>query len=106
MVIMDKQQYTDKVTALLNDTNTYRTIPQDPTRKLKNKLIGILKDIKQDVRTQPTARFTLLVQPPKFYGLFKIHKVGTPLRPIFSSRGSITYGMAKELVGIICPLVG
>ena len=47
MVIMDKQQYTDKATALLNDTNIYRTIPKDPTTKLKNKLIGILKDIKQ-----------------------------------------------------------
>ena len=28
------------------------------------------------------------------------------LRPIVSSQGSITYGVAKELVGIIHPLVG
>ena len=47
MVIMDKQQYMGKATALLQDTNTYRTIPKDPTNKLKNKLIGILRDIKQ-----------------------------------------------------------
>ena len=32
--------------------------------------------------------------------------MGTPLRPIVSSRGSITYGVAKELAGIIHPLVG
>ena len=44
--------------------------------------------------------------PPKFYGLPKIHKTGTPLRPIVSSRGSITYGVAKELSHIIKPLVG
>ena len=37
---------------------------------------------------------------------FKIHKTGTPLRPIVSSRGSITYGVAKELSYIIKPLVG
>ena len=43
---------------------------------------------------------------PKFYGLPKTHKGGTPIRSIVSSRGSITYGMAKELTGIICPLVG
>ena len=43
---------------------------------------------------------------PKFYGLPKIHKVGTPLRPTVSSRGSITYGVAKELAYIIKPLVG
>ena len=44
--------------------------------------------------------------PPKFYGLPQIHKTGTPLRPIVSSRGSITYGIAKELTHIIKPLVG
>ena len=44
--------------------------------------------------------------PPKFYGLSKIHKVGTPLRPILSSRWPITYGVAKELAYIIKPLVG
>ena len=44
--------------------------------------------------------------PPKFYALPKIHKVGTPLRPIVLSRGSITYGVAKELAHIIKPLVG
>ena len=44
--------------------------------------------------------------PPKFYGLPQIHKTGKPLRPIVSSRGSITYGIAKELAHIIKPLVG
>ena len=44
--------------------------------------------------------------PPKFYGLPQIHKTGTPLRSIVSSRRSITYGVAKELAHIIKPLVG
>ena len=44
--------------------------------------------------------------PPKFYGLPKIHKLDTPLRPIVSSCGSVTYGMAKELAKILKPLVG
>ena len=44
--------------------------------------------------------------PPKFYGLPKIHKTGTPLRPIVSSRGSVTYGVAKVLSKVIQPLVG
>ena len=43
---------------------------------------------------------------PKFYGLPKIHKNNTPLRPIASSIGSVTYGVAKELSRIIKPLVG
>ena len=41
--------------------------------------------------------------PPKFYGLPKIHKPDTPLRPIVSSCGSVTYGVAKELAKILKP---
>ena len=44
--------------------------------------------------------------PSKFYGLPKIHKPGTPLRPIVSSCGSVTYGVAKELAKILKLLVG
>ena len=44
--------------------------------------------------------------PPKFYGLPKIHKPDTPLRPIVSSCGSVIYGVAKELAKILKPLVG
>ena len=44
--------------------------------------------------------------PPMFYVLPKIHKPDTPLRPIVSSCGSVTYGVAKELAKIFKPLVG
>ena len=44
--------------------------------------------------------------PPKFYGLPKIHKPDTPLRPIVSSCRSVTHGVAKELAKILKPLVG
>ena len=43
---------------------------------------------------------------PKFYGLPKIHKAGVPLRPIVSSRGSISFNTAKELARILKPLAG
>ena len=44
--------------------------------------------------------------PQKLYGLPQIHKVGTLLRPIMSSRGSITYVVAKKLTNITHPLFG
>ena len=44
--------------------------------------------------------------PPKFYGLPKIHKPDTPLRPIVSSCRSVCYGVTKELTKILKPLVG
>ena len=43
---------------------------------------------------------------PNLYGLPKIYKLDMPLRPIVSSCGSVTYGVAKELAKILKPLVG
>ena len=108
MVIMDKKDYTDKALCLLGNSSTYRTIFKDLTNKFKNKLIGIPKDIKQRGglkgstynRLYPTS-----AAPQSVIAFPKSIKL-TPLRPIVSSRGSITYGVAKELEGIIYPLGG
>ena len=43
---------------------------------------------------------------PMGCGATKIHKPETPLRPIVSSCGSVTYGEAKECTKILKPLVG
>ena len=109
MVVIDRQEYIQKARALLEDTNTYRPIPSDPITKLKNKLVNILKKMKKEGnmdentyrRVYPTG-----ASAPKFFGLPKIHKKDVPLRPIVSSIGSVTYGVAKELSIILKHLVG
>ena len=50
LVIMERKDYIKKGKQLLQDPNTYKTIPSDPTMKLKNKLITKLKKIKLDTR--------------------------------------------------------
>ena len=57
--------------------------------------------MKQNKRMYPTG-----ARSPKIYQLPKIHKAGTPLRPIVSGRGTVTYGTPKELAKILKPLVG
>ena len=108
MVVMDKQDYINKANQLLNQ-NTYKVISKDPTNTIKNKLINILKGIKTKTglgsNTYKSMYPTGCV-PPKFYGLPKINKPDTPLWPIVSSCGSVTYGVAKELAKILKPLVG
>ena len=108
MVVMDRQDYINKANHLLNQ-NTYKIITKDPTNSIKNKLINILKTIKTKsglgTSTYKSMYPTGCV-PSKFYGLPKIHKPDTPLRPIVSSCGSVTYGVAKELAKILKPLVG
>ena len=108
MVVMDRQDYINKANHLLNQ-NTYKTITKDPTNSIKNKLINILKTIKtKSVLGTSTYKsmYPTGCVPPKFYGLPKIHKPDTPLRPMVSSCGSVTYGVAKELAKILKPLVG
>ena len=108
MVIMDRQNYINKANSLLNQT-TYRSIPQDPTKTIKNKLISILKRVKNQTGLDSLTYKSMYPTgclPPKFYGLPKIHKPDTPLRTIVSSCGSVTYGVAKELANILKPLVG
>ncbi|XP_072033051.1 uncharacterized protein [Amphiura filiformis] len=43
---------------------------------------------------------------PRIYGSPKIHKDGTPLRPIVDFTGSIGYDVTKSLADILSPIVG
>ena len=108
MVIMDRQDYINKAKHLLNQP-TCRAIPQDPTNTIKNKLINILKRVKYQTGLDNVTYKSIYPTgcvPPKILWLPKIHKPDTPLRPIMSSCGSVTYGVAKELTKILKPLVG
>ena len=108
MVVMDKDDYKSKSEELLH-TPTYQILRTDPTNKNKNKLISLLKTIKAEGGIGETTYKKLYptgATIPKYYGLPKVHKEDTPLRPIVSSIGSATYETAKELSRILKPLVG
>ena len=105
---MDRQNYTNKSNNLLNQA-TYRAIPWDPTNTIKNKLISILKRVKNQTGLDNSTYkglYTTGCASPKFYGFPKTYKLDTPLRPIVFSCGSATYGVAKELAKIFKPLGG
>ena len=109
LVVMNRTEYNNKAQKLLEDGGAYKEIKTDPTNKLQNKLINLLKKIKVEggisdqlyKEMYPTAAVA-----PKFYGLPKTHRRDIPLRPIESSMDSINYEVAKELSRILRPLVG
>ena len=108
MVGMDKEDYIKKAESLLVQLAN-RTIDRDPTSKIKAKLVTTLRKIKKDTNIGEGTYKTMYptgCMASKFYGLPKIHKIGTLLRPIVSSRGSVTYGVAKVLTKVLKPLVG
>lgn len=108
-VILNTQDYKDKVLALLSDTKTYRKEKSDPTKKyaesLRSKLWNIHKSGTMDYATYRRLKPTGL-DPPKFYGLPKVHKNNTPLRPIVACRGTPFYDTASYVAKIMNPLVG
>ena len=108
MVVMDREEYNNKVQELLNSP-AYRSLPRDPTNKINAQLITKLRKIKKDSNLDEgmyRVMYPTGCVLPKFYGLPKIHKTGNPLRPTVSSRGPVTYGVAKVISKVLKPLVG
>ncbi len=111
LVVLDTKEYEAKCLNLLSDTETYEKLKEDPTSSLQRQLIEKLKAMKnsgnlseqQYKQMRPTGNKS---PAPKFYGLPKIHKEGTPFRSIVSSCGSLSHGTAKELTRILKPLIG
>ena len=72
-------------------------------------MINILRSIKSEGRLEDHTykkMYPTGASSPKLYWLPKIHKKDIPLRPIVSSQGSVSYGVAKELARILKPLFG
>ena len=104
---MDKEDYIKNTESLLAQP-AYKTIDRDPTSKIKTKLFTTLRKIKKDTNiNEGTYRkmYPTGCMPPSFTDYLK-SITGAPLRPIVSSRGSFTYGVAKVLTKVLKPLVG
>ena len=108
-VVLDADKYDQKVSALLEDTNTYVKLQKDPTKCYQTKLIKLLKEFKTEGNLSE-AKYAKLYPTscgvPSFYGLPKVHKAGTPLRPIVSSINSVTYECASYLADILGKVIG
>ena len=106
-VVMKKTDHYNKMDTLFNDKQTYEELKRDPTPTLQRKLNSKLLDLKKTdvIDTQRYNRLRCRVpQPPKLYGLPKLHKPNIPMRPIVSFRGSPTYELSKYLTTVLKPL--
>ncbi|CAI2735413.1 unnamed protein product [Schistosoma spindalis] len=109
IVLMDKNNYINKMKALLNDKSKFQKLvgKNDIVDKIEKQLTDSLKEIKQQgfisekefEILKPTGTIT-----PRLYGLPKIHKSGLPLRPVLDMNNSAYHTIAKWLVQILKPL--
>lgn len=103
-VIMKRDDYLEKMNALVSDNNTYTKMRNNPTARVKRRNNELALRWSQnkyiDVKERAYIN-TSSAWPPRIYGLPKIHKPNIPLRPIVSSINAPTYNMSKFLANII-----
>ena len=105
-IIMNTTEYREKMTDMVGDTNMYTRLSKDTTHKYKNRMINILRKWKRYGSISGKLYWKIYPESgesQKLYGTPKIHKNNTPLRPIESSCGSITYNAAKYEASILSP---
>ena len=103
---MDTNTYHTKMSALIVK-GLYQLLNKDPTdhltRKLSEKLLILKRSgyLSEAVYNKIRARHK---QPPRLYGLPRIHKADVPLRPIVSCVNTFAYDLSAYLANILSPL--
>ena len=100
IVLMNKSDYLSKMQAILNDSTKFECLSDDLTIERERSLTNLLRRLKK--RGHISEQFWYMAKPTgsnpgRLYGLPKLHKEGTPLRPVLSSIGTYNYGLAKAL---------
>ena len=112
VVLLDREEYIHKMRVILEDQSKFehigsaeehdRTVQHE--RALQSFLLRARRrgDIRQDVyeRIRPVGSTR-----PRMYGVPKIHKPGTPLRPILSMINAPQHEMAKWLTEVLRPVL-
>ena len=108
-VVLDKDEYEEKVTTMLGDKKTYEQLPDDPTPKYKRKLVATLSNLKKEgkiTESKYKELYPTAENVPRLYCTPKIHKQNNPLRPIVDYTATIGYSTSRWLADILGGLVG
>ncbi|XP_067629670.1 uncharacterized protein [Eurosta solidaginis] len=103
-VAMEIDDYYKKMNEILNDLTMYRVQRQDPISRLQTKNNGLVdKLFKMGIisKSERNNMITTTALSPRIYRLPKVHKEGTPLRPICSVSSSPSYGLCKYIANIL-----
>lgn len=101
---MNKEDYDQKMTALLNDRSTYRVLERTPLTRLNSLHRTLIRKLNTTQELDTNTKTKLLKSNGtlgRIYGAVKTHKTNKPLRPIISMRGTTTYDTSKYLADIL-----
>ena len=98
LVIMDKEEYINRMEVKFSDQTTYQMIEKDPTQEIKENTIEQLNSLKKKGHIEEKLYDKLyphVAQIPRAYGSLRIHKDGYPLREIVDSMNSVCESIDK-----------
>ena len=104
---MDREHYTEKMNELLKD-DVYQKKPKGYASSESQKFNKSARKILKRSEMGKRLLHTLEESPatPKMRGLPKVHKTGTPMRPITSGIGSAPHRLAKTLAKPLTKALG
>ena len=109
IVIMNKEEYLNKVNAHLQNSCQYKKVLNNPTKDLINEINSYIETIYIhqyiDINTAKFITPTSDSRLPIFYTLPKIHKEGVPGRPIVSAVSSATENISEFLNLCLQPIL-
>ena len=109
IVIMNTEDYNNQMKSIISETITYKKLDFDPTDKYVKSTRKELESMKNNFHITPqfyNKYYPRGCSAPKIYGLPKIHKTGSPLRPIVSTFLSPVSKLGKWLSVALRPLLG
>ena len=104
-VIMEKEEYTNKINQILADQTKFKQITRDPTETLQRKVNKLIAAANSQSRNKTLTPIVGSYSTGYIYGNIKTHKNGNPLRPIISQVSTPTYQTSKQLDAIIKPYI-
>lgn len=105
MVILNKEDYIQKTNKFLTDNN-YTELKKDPLNKFVNRTKAVIKIARDTITKYSTWNMSIMnPRNPRLYGQPKLHKHGTPIRPVVSYIDTPTYKIAKFVNHFITRIV-
>ena len=103
--LMTRETYNNKM-KLLTDLPQFEKVvkkridAKNPVLKEEDNVCELLKKLYEEKKLSKVMHDRLRPigsQPPRLYGLAKVHKPNTPMRPVLSMPGSAYYEIAKQI---------
>ena len=108
VVVMDRDRYIAEAQRQLSDTSSYLKLPSDPSDKYARELTKLVNRVHKNgtITDEMKAHATLEEnRPGRLYLLPKVHKPGTPGRPVISCSGALTENISEIVDYLVKPLL-